>query len=262
MSDLARQQQMLLAALFAWPRDAALAALAQGVADPNGRGFMVYQANGHMLAQRALAGAYPVLAQLLGTSSVAQLARALWHAHPPQRGDVAQWGADLADWISASDQLREEPYLCDVARVEWAMHLAESAPDSEPSLQSLQLLTTQDPLGMALELSAGCMILRSAWPVASLVCAHLEAQPTLVEVAAKLRAGVGQDVVVWRSGLRARAREALAGEYEMLQLLLLGASIASAVDAAADLDFSLWLPMAVQSGLVLGAHRIAASPSP
>jgi hypothetical protein len=42
----------------------------------------------------------------------------------------------------------------------------------------------------------------------------------------------------------------------MLQLLLLGASVASAVAAVAELDFPLWLPMAVQSGLVLGAHRV------
>jgi hypothetical protein len=247
---------MLLAALFSWPRDAALADLTQGIADPNGRGFMVYQANAHQLAERALAGAYPVLVQLLGASSFGQLARALWHAHPPQRGDVAQWGAHLAGWISASDQLREEPYLTDVARVEWAIHLAESAPDIEPRLQSLQLLTTQDPLEIALEFSAGCMLLRSSWPVASLLAAHSEQQPTLAEVAAQLRAGVGQDVVVWRCGLRARVREALPGEHEMLQLLLLGASVASAVAAVAELDFSLWLPMAVQSGLVLGAHRV------
>ncbi|MGH6626932.1 MAG: HvfC/BufC family peptide modification chaperone, partial [Burkholderiaceae bacterium] len=121
MSPLALQQQALLAALFGAPPDAIklIAPLAHGAWV---RGLNAYQANGHAVAGCSLRAAYPVLAQLLGEDSFEALACALWHARPPARGDLALWGEDLASFVAASAQLADEPYLADVARVEWALH--------------------------------------------------------------------------------------------------------------------------------------------
>ena len=80
MSTLATQQQALLEALLAWPADDAMQKIAAHAIDPRARGLKAYQANGHALAERALQAAYPVVAQLLGDESFADLARALWHA--------------------------------------------------------------------------------------------------------------------------------------------------------------------------------------
>lgn len=251
MSRLAQQQQLLLDALLAWPAGNAIKKLAACAHDPGARGLKVYQANGHALAQSALQAAYPVVAQLIGDEGFADLVRALWHAYPPQRGDVAQWGADLAGFLENSAQLQDEPYLPDVARVEWALHLCAGAPDAEPDLTTLALLTTQAPEQLQLRLAPGCAVLRSTWPVASIVGAHLDGSPSLQEAGAQLRRHEAQDVVVWRAGLRPRTRLALAGEADGLQVLLAGGSLAQALDAAPELDFSQWLPLAVQSGLVL-----------
>lgn len=251
MSQLAQQQQLLLDALLAWPAGNAIKTLAAYAHDPGARGLKVYQANGHALAQSALQAAYPVVAQLIGDEGFADLARALWHAYPPQRGDVAQWGADLVGFLENSAQLQDEPYLPDVARVEWALHLCAGAPDAEPDLTTLALLTTHEPEQLQLRLAPGSAVLRSTWPVASIVGAHLDGSPSLQEAGAQLRRREAQDVVVWRAGLRPRTRLALAGEADGLQVLLAGGSLAQALDAAPELDFSQWLPLAVQSGLVL-----------
>jgi Putative DNA-binding domain len=251
MSGLALQQQRLLDALFAWPAEEAVQALASGVQDPDGRGLKVYQANGHMLALAALQAAYPVVEQLLGEASFADLARALWHAQPPVRGDIAQWGEGLAAFVQTSAQLQDEPYLPDMARVQWALHGCAGAPDAEADLATLALLASHAPEQLHLVLAPGTAVLRSAWPVASILGAHLEGSPSLQEAGAQLRAGVAQDVLVWRQGLRPRVREALVGEYDALQAMLQGGSLAQALDAAPDLDFGQWLPVAVPSGLVL-----------
>ena len=84
-----------------------------------------------------------------------------------------------------------------------------------------------------------------------IVGAHLEGSPSLQEAGAQLRRGEAQDAVVWRAGLRPRVRLALSGEVDALQVLLEGGSLAAALDAAPGLDFGQWLPLAVQSGLVL-----------
>jgi hypothetical protein len=251
---LARQQQMLLDALLTWPADNAMKIVAAHAMDARARGLKAYQTNGHALAERALQGAYPVLAQLLGAESFADLARALWHAQPPTRGDVAHWGEGLATFLAQDPQLQNEPYLGDVARAEWALHRCASAADAAPDLASLARLSSEDPDGLILALAPGCAVLRSAWPVAAILGAHTEGTPSLAEAGALLRAGVAQDVLVWREGLRPRSRATLAGEADLLDALQQGAGLGPALDRAATLDFGQWLPLAVQTGLVLAVR--------
>lgn len=259
MSTLAEQQQAFLAALFAWPaQDAALRLnhYAQGVGSAPGRGLQAYQANGHMLAERALRSAYPVLAQMLGEQSFADLARAFWHAHPPQRGDIAQWGQALADYVGGSAQLQDVPYVPDVARAEWALHASATLPDSVADLGSLALLTTEDPQTLSLRLASGLVTLCSTWPLASLLLSHMEGQPTFAEVGLQIEQRTAQDVVIWRAGLQPRLRLALPDESALLRALQAGIALEPALELADRLDFSQWLPLAVQTGVVLGASRL------
>ena len=260
MTTLAAQQQRLLDALMAWPAGDAIKIVADNVQDPGARGLKVYQANSHALAHSALQAAYPVVAQLVGDESFADLARALWHAQSPLRGDVACWGEGLAEFLQTSAQLQDEPYLPDVARVEWALHQCAGVPDAAPDLTTLALLTTHEPERLQLLLAPGCVVLRSRWPVASIVGAHQGGSPSMQEAGAQLRRGQAQDSVVWRAGLRPRARLALAGEADALRVLLEGGALAPALDAAPELDFGQWLPLAVQTGLVLAVYAVGAEP--
>jgi hypothetical protein len=198
---------------------------------------------------------YPVLVHMLGENSFAELARALWHAQPPQRGDIAEWGEALAEFIGSSAQLQELPYLPDVARSEWALHRCTLAPDREPALATLALLTSEDPQTLTLELAPGTATQASHWPLASLLLAHLQDSPTLAELALQLQSGTAQDLVLWRAGYQPQLRQALPGELLLLRALQAGVALEPALDAAVGLDFPQWLPLAVQTGLVLGARR-------
>lgn len=259
MSTLAAEQQALVEALFAWPAEDAMKKIAAYAIDTGARGLKAYQSNGNLLAGRALQGAYPVLAQLLGDDSFGDLARALWHAQPPRRGDLAQWGQTLADFVQASPQLAGEPYLADVARVEWALHAAATAADQAPDLSTLALLTSEDPATLHLRLAPGSCVLHSPWPVASIVGAHLDHSPSLAEAGAQIRDRVAQDTLVWRQGLRPRARAVLAGEADALQVLLAAGTLGQALDAAPTLDVGAWLPLAVQTGLLLSVVQVPPS---
>lgn len=260
MSTLASQQQALLDALFVWPPDDATNNIAFYTSNTWLRGLKVYQANGHALAERALQAAYPVLTQLLGQESLCALARAFWHAHPPVRGDLAQWGAELPDFVRASEQLVGEPYLADVATVEWALHLSASAANQEADAASFALLMQRDPSELHLRLAPGCAVVQSAWPVASIVGAHLDHSPghplDLREVGLRLRAAVAEAAVVWRVDLRPRVRAALPGEADFMLAQLKGYGLGDALDAAPALDFNAWLPLAVQTHLLLGAQTL------
>lgn len=254
---LAAQQRALLQALLLPAHHDASNNIANYAMDAWARGLKVYQSNGHALAQRALGSAYPVVSQLLGDDSFAALAQAFWHAHPPQRGDVAQWGGALPAFLQASAQLADEPYLPDVARVEWLLHGSATAPDAAMDLPSLRLLTEADPAQIALRLSPGTAVVCSTHPVASIVLAHTTGAPTLEEAGRRLAHGWPENTLVWRQGFKPCVREALAGEAELVAALLAGASLADALaqalDATPALDFGAWLTLAAQTGLLIQA---------
>ncbi len=272
-AQLARQQQALLQALFVRPgtvaAQTALADLSDQLASANSqtlRGLSAYQANGHASAERALLSAYPVIAALIGHDNFAALARDLWHAHPPQKGDLAQWGNDLPVFLDDNAQLADEPYLGDVARVEWALHLADNAPDAQPDLSSFARLTNEDPKGLALTLAPGTAVITSLYPVTSLVSAHLYETPSLEEAGRRLGQGQAEQALVWRQRLYPRVDGLAPAAAALLAAMLQGANLPQALDAATQIDsedpsfdFADWLTTAVTEGLVIGVHSLRKS---
>jgi Putative DNA-binding domain len=229
------------------------------------RGLLAYRANASESAARSLAATYPVIAQLLGEEVVAHLARDLWRAHPPDRGDLAQWGGALAEFFKAADALQDlvqaHPFLPDVARLEWALHCAANAQDTSLDTVSLQLLAQRDPQRLQLELSAGCALIPSAFPHAAIV--HLHDPRYADEHAAAtgaVQAQAAQTALVWRRGLRPMFRSVDAAESALLQSVWQGSNFAQCVDAAlvvqAQFDLGAWLSASVQSGLVCAVREI------
>lgn len=289
MNTLLTSQRALLQALFGAASDAeALKTLTADHAMPTrARGLASYQSNAHMLAERVLVAAYPVVTAILSPDSMGQLARALWHRHPPVRGDLARWGADLPDFIAASPQLAELPWLADVARIEWALHAAATAAnvadrvaeDGSPAfadLASLALLTTHDPDQLTLTLAAGTTCLALDWTATRIVLAHLaetEAAPVTARaliVNAALPKAVAElgdvwavaqpeQALVWRPGPspmgRPLCRVAADGEAGLLASLQAGQSLLAALQDS-PLDWAAWLPQAIGEGLVLGARPL------
>lgn len=268
---LAQQQNALLQALFVRPGSVAaqtaiveLHGLLQAHDPQTARGLAAYQANGHALAERALRSVYPVIADLIGHDNFAWLARDLWHEHPPQQGDLAQWGDALPTFLDGNPQLADTPYLGDVARAEWALHRAASAPDAAPDLPSFARLAQEDPQGLALTLAPGTAVIDSRYPVASLVKAHLYGTPSLAEAGQRLREGRVEHALIWRQGWRPCISGIDAPTAALLTALLQGADLPQALDATTQttgahtaFDFSAWLTAAVTDGLALGVHPLS-----
>ncbi len=246
----ALRQQMLLRALW---RDAPPAVVAGWLRDGahTTRGIQAYQANAAALAGRALEAAFPTLQALLGAESFATMARVFWHAQPPVQGDIAEWGAALPAFLADDQQLAGEPYLPDVARLEWAVHGAERAPDALPP-QGLELLATHDPALLWLRLQPGTALVRSAHPVASIWHAHRsQAADRFAGVRAAFAAGTGEDALVLRDGWKAAVQALPADSAAFHAALLAGQPLARALDAAGPaFAFEPWLLAALQGALL------------
>ena len=254
MTGLAAQQQALLQLLFPVATPPCVSSPGQPLHDE--RGLRAYRTNGLAVAERSMSACFPVLAQLLGAESFAALSREFWMTHPPTCGDLAQWGDALPQFLQTKTQLADEPYLPDVARVEWALHAAAGAADQAADMASFALLASADAASATLLLAGATQTLQSDYPTASIVNAHLLGAPSLAEAGAMLRAGTGEHALVWRAGLRPRVRPCGADEAALVTALLRGTSLLEALEAAPGLDFQGWLTMAVQSGLALGCRAL------
>jgi len=263
----ALRQQMLLRAVFGDARPGVVAGWLRDRPGRVTRGLQAYRANAAALAERVLAAAFPTVAQLLGAAAVAGLARAHWHAEPPRRGDLAQWGEGLPDFIAADPQLAAEPYLADVARLDWAVHLAEQAADAPPLCgppAGLAHLVSNDPAALWLQFAPGTTLVSSTHPVATIWQAHQPHQPhqppgdridageRFAPVRAAFAAGVGEHALVSRDGgWRADVRAVPEPESRFMHSLLDGRSLGSALqDAGAGFEFEPWLILSLSQGRI------------
>ena len=271
----ALRQQALLRALW---RDGSAETLAGWVGDgPHmQRGLQAYQAHAGALAERALAAAYPSVQQLLGEASFAALARAFWHHRPPVVGDVACWGESLAAFVAAAQGLAEEPYLADLARLEWAVHTAATAADTTPTAFGLQRLAEADALLLRLVPQAGTALVDSTHPIVSIWQAHR--QPAAVdepldERFAPVREAFAQQraepALVWRQGWRVQVAAVNATEAFFTRRVLNGEALGAALQASASpnqyttenttenttetaFEFQPWLLLQLQRGWLAG----------
>lgn len=255
----ALRQQMLLRALLGDARPGVVAGWLRespgGAARSVQHGLAAYRANAGAVAERALAAAFPTLQQLIGEASFAALARAFWQQHPPLAGDIGLWGELLAAFVADAESLASEPYLADLVRVEWAVHLAERAADA-PAVQGLELLARHDPALLQLRLVAGTAIVESAHPVVTIWQAHrcpdVAGSDRFAAVRAAFAAGSGETALVVRHGWAPRVACVPAAEARFTDALLAGQTLGTALLRAGErFDFESWLITALQQQRLL-----------
>ncbi len=265
----ALRQQMLLRALWGDARPGVVAGwLRDGLRVGNvARGLAAYRANAGAAAERALAAAYPTVQQLLGDESFAALARACWQRHPPTAGDLGLWGDALPAFMADAQALAGEPYLPDVARLEWAVHTAERAADIDTHAATpsgLERLGSDDPSALALRLAPGSALVESKHPVVTIWQAHRSDEADrFAPVRAAFEAGVGECALVARRGWRATVRALPADEARFTQAVLAGRSLGAALAAAGDgFAFDAWLIAALQQQRLAAVEPLAVNTPP
>jgi hypothetical protein len=272
MSDAAAarealRQQIMLRALWLDARPGVLAGWCRD-GDRFARGLAAYRANAGALAERALAAAYPTLQQLVGDESFAALARAFWHRHPPERGDITTWGGELAGFVAAAQSLAEEPYLADVARLEWALHTAAGAADSSAAPPGLERLADADPATLRLLARPGTALVESAHPIVAIWQAHRAEAGAGDDRFAAVRQAFAESradaALVWRAGWRVEVAALPPPDAQFTAAVLggqpLGAALHAVQERSPSFDFTAWLLAALQRGWLAGATTTTTAP--
>lgn len=229
--NLAQQQQALLDAILGAGEGGGAPT---GLVDA-GAGLAAYRRNARALAARALAASYPSVVAELGDADFAAMAWRFWRDHPPQRGDIGEWGEALAGFLAT--HAGEASGLPQLARRDWALSRAERAADATLDAASLERLADTPPARLRLELRPGVAL-------------------------------VDGTTLVWREGWRGRWQALAGAEAAFIAALLAGDDLASALQAAQDsqhaaagqgFDFSAWLQAALRHGWLQRAALIPAA---
>lgn len=242
---LALKQQAFATALVDPAHAAAVLRLCREPASAERLGL--YRGNLTATWRRTLGHAYPVVLALVGEEFFAGLARAYGRQSPSASPDLNRFGDGFAAFLAAFPPVAGLPYLPDMARLEWALHLAHYAPDAQGVVPgTLAALHPQQLEESRWTLHPACFLLASDWQVPALWQAHQEEEGQAV---------FPQDMQVASHALVCRPRwkgQVLpldgAGHAALLALQQ-GGTFGAALDAAFGLDddfdlgrqLSLWL---------------------
>lgn len=259
-AELAREaerQRALLAAILA-PQPPPVPAGWREAEVRARRGLGAYRVNARASAERALAASFSTLRTMLGEADFNALARAFFQQHPPLRGDLGEWGADLPGYIEQQAGLSAWPYLADCARLDRALHQCERAADAEFDAASLARLGDTDPALLRIEWMPGSALIESRWPLALIHAAHhldapQDSDAAFAAVREALQRSQAESVWVVRSGWRTTVHRVDAAALVWTRRALAGDDVGCALAAAGPgFDFSAWLAHAVASRWLKG----------
>lgn len=133
----------------------------------------IYRNNYRGNLHDALAGAYPVVKQLVGDDFFRFMSRKFIAQYPSRSANLHHYGAELADFVATFEPAKELEYLPDVATLEWACHVAYFADDADALvIDELAQVSPERYTELILHLQPSCHLLHSRYPIAAIWHAH------------------------------------------------------------------------------------------
>ena len=176
-----------------------------------------------------LEAVYPVVCALVDRRFFRYAADAFIRRHPPAGPCLGEYGADFPEFLAEFPPCAHLPYLPDVARLEWAVHRAATAPPAAAlDREGLRAVKPGRMADVTFTLDPSLSHLASPWPVERIWRAHqAEGQDLDVDMTG---GGVWLEVRATGDGVTVRSIES--GTYALRDALGRGMSLGEAVKIA------------------------------
>lgn len=218
------------------------------------KGIEIYRRNLQATAAKALQITFPTVTQQIGERMMSAIAGMMLTKQPPHKGDWAEWGGGLPNFLTSLPELEEYPFVSESALLDLALHHGERAINQHFDEQSIYLLTEYDLDEIYIDLNRAVQFFTCKYPVIELRNLNSDDQLANERLQAKFSAeDFKQNVLVFRPHLKAEVKEINRVELEWLTLMAKQVSIGHAVKLMSDttFDFSKWLPQAIQQNLIV-----------
>jgi len=210
----------------------------------------IYRNHVRLSLTAALRTTFPVVCRLVDERFFAFAAHAYIQAQPPSAPCLAEYGVSFPDFLAGFAPCRSLPYIADVARLEWALNLAQIAPHA-PTLDraALAALPAEALPRVVFTFSPSVRLLASSYAVDRIWFANQEpVQAGVVEL------GGGARLQVYRAVDGAAFDTLEPAEFLFRQALQRGLTLGEAAEiaAAADpmFDLALDLRRMMQEGIL------------
>jgi hypothetical protein len=212
-------------------------------------GLDIYRNNVFHSLVQALGEIYPVVKALVGKDFFNAMALEYARAELPSNPVLAGYGAGFPAFLEAHAQVRDLPYLADVARLEraWldAFHSAD-APSLGPG--AFARLTPEQSTALKLQLHPATRTMASLFPVLTIWEAH-QGGGAMPEI--DLGMGV-EEMVITRPQDAVTVWRVPSGTCELLARLSVGTTLGAAYEAVrnclSDFDLGIALALLFQAG--------------
>jgi hypothetical protein len=218
----------------------------------------VYRNNYRGNLHDALAGAYPVIEQLVGKEFFRGLTQAFIAQHPSRSGNLHHYGKELPAFIAKFTPAQSLAYLPDVATLEWACHCAYFAADAAGlDLRKLAQIPPEQYSNLILHSHPACHVVRSRYPVAAIWHAHPPGAIADAVDSFHIDLDSGSSIaVVIRNEDVVQVSDLVEAEADWLESLRAGVRLGSATDATLEkyphFDLSQSLTKLVSLGVFSG----------
>lgn len=249
-------QRLFLAALYDDAAPGPVEAIAGNGLEPSAR-LRIYRRSCNEIQTSALRATYPAVLALVGEAFFGQTARAYRYAYPSALGNLQNFGASFADYLTSLPSLDEFPYVPDIARLEWRRHLTALAADAEPIPSEIvaQPLARTEGLPRIGPHPSVCTF-ASFYPV--LTIWRYATDPTSEGLQLT---GAGEQVVLWREDGEVAMATPDAASFACLDALSHGETLSHAHAAAktidSDFDLSACLGSLAARGLIVALNHPA-----
>lgn len=231
MQQLVELQRRMAAALLGSENSGMESEVVENGAAANDR-IDIYKNNVVITLTDAIAQVYPVIHRLVGDHYFRQVARGFVRGHPPRKRSLIYYGGEFPDFLAIQPSAAAHPYLGDVAKLEWACHLAFHAPEAATTdLACWQQVPADAWPGARIRMSPSLQLIRSSYPIVRIWQENQpnrDVPPTIELVAGQTFASVS------RPDCDVEARSHTAAEFQLISLLKGGTCLQEAYEAAME----------------------------
>lgn len=222
-----------------------------GLVDDKGRAagarFDVYRNNVASSLTEALEAGFPAIEKLLGAENFHAIAGVFLRQAPPASPLMMHYGVGFPEFLASFEPLQHLGYLGDVARLELALRRAYHAEDATPIAPDALGSLPPERLGdVVMTFAPAVELLRSAWPIQSILAFNLNDGPK--------PAAVAQDVLITRADFDPAPDVLPAGGHTAMTVLMagqtLGEAVAQATEDAAEFDLGALLAVLLQGNAI------------
>lgn len=214
--------------------------------------FSIYRNNVHNSLIDSLESIFPVLQALIGEQGFRQLALEYVTLYPPETPCLFEYGHYMAKYLKTHALLQEQPYLSDVACLEYTLLVACHASDSQPDTDILLMLASNpDALDKARFIFAPAVhLLMLDYAGASVWQAHQQADCR--ERLSQLNVYRKENLLISRPGYHPKINLLRLDEANLLKRLIEGQSLGCALSLTPVDGLESLFQYLIEGGCLIG----------